>query len=292
MNNENNEFLANIKLIFEHGVKCSKNKSKLMRLLAIHELHYVIEQIFRQKSVEHNFSNQTKLVGFKEILSKLDNQMNIPDKQRLLDLNEDRNRAEHQNKIPPSEEIQFYVKVTRDFLKWSYKNYFSSDFDSIRLEDQIIDKPIRRVIKWSRDFIDKGDLKSASTRMYEGLGAFKFMMFKYLSDYKISKQMLEKQGLNVDLADILATFAFKIICADDLNSLKKLTEIKTNYLDTDGIVGVRSDYQVPNFKDKEEAERDYEEILDIIITYQDRIPAESWREVDSYEKEHGLKSTE
>ena len=169
-------FLGNIKLIFEHGVRCSKNKSRLMRLLAIHELHYVVEQVLRERASKSGVEevHQDK---FGEILRKLHRKKNIPEKDSLESLNDDRNRAEHANKIPPYEEIQHYVIIVRNFLRWSYQNYFESDFDSIMLEDQIIDKPIRRVMTWSRNFIKEGNLKSASARMYEGLGAFSISKF-------------------------------------------------------------------------------------------------------------------
>ena len=278
------DFLSNIKLIFEHGTLCARNNSKLMRLLALHEIHYVIEQVLREKASAVNFHSHTKLLGFRDILLKLHKKQNIPDKDHLLDLNEDRNRAEHRNKIPSKEEIQFYVRIAEGFLRWSYKAYFKQDFDSIFLEERIIDKPIRCVMKLSRDHIKKGELKEASQRMYEGLGAFKFMMFRYLSDYRISKQMLEGKGLDVDLADIMTNISFKLLFGDDFNTLKKLSEIKTNFAMVKGRGSfVRSNYPTPEFKDREEAEGDYEEVLNIILTYQDKIPSESWRHEDSYD---------
>jgi len=280
MMNTRTHFLGNIKLIFEHGVRCSKNKSRLMRLLAIHELHYVVEQILRERASESGVEKVQQDV-FSEILRKLHRNKNIPEKDSLVLLNDDRNRAEHANKIPPYEEVQHYVIIVQNFLRWSYENYFESDFDLIMLEDQIIDKPIRRVMTWSRNFIKEGNLKSASARMYEGLGAFKFVMFGYLTEHKISKQMLEKQNISIDLADVLATLAFKIILADDVDALKKISQVKTNYFDTG--IGVISQYPVPEFRNKEEAENDHEEILNIILTFQDRIPSEAWRHTDSNE---------
>ena len=114
------QFLGNIKLIFEHGVHCSKNKSRLQRLLAIHELHYVVEQILRERYPQYD---QTKIdvkhERFIDILNALNKKQSIPDKESLLHLNDDRNRAEHSNRIPPYEEIQHYVVVVRNFLRWS-----------------------------------------------------------------------------------------------------------------------------------------------------------------------------
>jgi hypothetical protein len=47
---ENIPFLLNMKLIYQHGVSHSKNKSKMDLLLAIHNCHYVVEQILRERA--------------------------------------------------------------------------------------------------------------------------------------------------------------------------------------------------------------------------------------------------
>lgn len=270
-----------MKLIYQHGVICSKNNSSLMRLLALHELHYVVEQIIREKASNMSFPEHSTLIKFSEIIKKLHNKQTIPDKDRILDLNDDRNKAEHRNNIPSKETIQFYVRIVESFLKWSYRNYFNQNFDEIFLEDLIIDKPIKRVMKMSRKHIEDGDLQKASQRMYEGLGAFKFMLFRYMSDPELSQQRLESKGLDVDLGDILANITFKLIFGDDFNTLKKLSEIKTKFeLNPHGSF-VRSEYPTPKFNSSDEAYKDHEELLNIIITYQDKIPSEVWRHTDT-----------
>jgi hypothetical protein len=46
----------------------------------------------------------------------------------------------------------------------------------------------------------------------------------------------------------------------------------------DKITGVGSRYLAPlTFKDKEEADKHHENILNIILTYQDRVPNSIWR---------------
>lgn len=54
--------------------------------------------------------------------------------------------------------------------------------------------------------------------------------------------------------------------------------IKTEFEMKNGdVAGVKSVYDVPIFKTKEEAIQDYEEILNIILTYQHKTPPSIWR---------------
>src|SRR3989304_4414473 len=92
-------FLANMKLIYQHGVSHSKNKSKLGRLLAIHHCHYVTEQIIRERgkniSFEGTFNDALHNLNFEEIITRISHRQTIPDFDRLLELNKIRNNAEH-----------------------------------------------------------------------------------------------------------------------------------------------------------------------------------------------------
>jgi hypothetical protein len=44
------QFLTNMKLIYQHGVSHSKNRSKIHLMFAIHDCHYVVEQIARERA--------------------------------------------------------------------------------------------------------------------------------------------------------------------------------------------------------------------------------------------------
>jgi hypothetical protein len=59
-------FLTNLKLIYEHGVSHSRNKSKMHLLFAIHNCHYAVEQILREKAKDITFSDALHKIGFKE----------------------------------------------------------------------------------------------------------------------------------------------------------------------------------------------------------------------------------
>lgn len=267
-------FLTNMKLIYQHGYSHSRNKSRLHRLLAIHNCHYVVEQIIRERAEDMPFRGALHKIGFEEIIKKIHKKQNIQDYYRLLELNKIRNDAEHLNIIPDVDTVRFYVKIVGDFLKWSYKNYHEVDYESLALEDMILDAPIRRVMLEAKSLIEKNDLQRASAKMYEALAAFKFMSFGFLSDARIREVTFE----GISLANLLADLGFKIILAQDESALNKIMPIRTYFAwAKNGKFGVQSIWQSIPFKNKEEATEHYEDILNIILTYQDRMPASIWR---------------
>jgi len=271
-------FLTNMKLIYQHGVAHSKNKSKLSRLLAIHNCHYVAEQIVRErcKHMTFNgaFNDALHNLNFEEIIGRLNRRQNVKDFDRLLELNKIRNNAEHYFIIPDVETVVFYARIVGDFLKWSYSLYFQVNYESLAFEDLIYDYGIKGAMLDAKAFLKKNDLPNASGKMYEALGAFKFMWFSFLTDVRLEKIQSE----NISLADALAEFAFRIILSEDYATLEKFLLIKTELIkENDKVVGVRSIYPTPAFRDRDEASQHYDEILNIILTYQDRVPNFVWR---------------
>jgi len=272
-------FLANMKLVYEHGVSHSRNKARLHRFLAIHNCHYVVEQILRERAKNMTFkAGPLQKIGFEEIIKRLNVKKTIQGYNYLLRLNKTRNDAEHSNMLPDSDEVVFFVGIVRDFLKWSCKEYFQVDFDSIAFEDRIYDIPIRNRMIEAKSLITQEDFLGASLKMYEALGAFKFMWFGFLVDIRF-ENIKDMSEAGLSLAEGLVDFAFKIILSEDEATLEELSKIRTSFTRVDGkITGVGSRYLAPlTFKDKEEANTHYENILNIILTYQDRIPNSIWR---------------
>ena len=139
----------------------------MQRLFAIHSSHYVVEQIIREKAKDLNFKDALHNIGFQAILKKLHMPKNIQDYNRLLELNRVRNDAEHLNIIPDVDTVRFYVKIVGDFLIWSYREYYEVNYESLALEEMILDAPIKRVMLKAKAHIEKNDLANASKKMYE-----------------------------------------------------------------------------------------------------------------------------
>jgi hypothetical protein len=216
------------------------------------------------------------VIFVEDIIKAIHKKQNIPDFNRLLELNRIRNDAEHFFILPDVDTVRLYVRVTEDFLRWSSQEYFNIEYDSLTLENRIYDVPIRRVMLEARDSIEKGDLGQASSKMYEGWGAFKFMWFRYLSDPRVMGLAYKTELGSITFTNLLADLAFKIILGEDLPTLRKILSIGTDFVKTEGGVVVSSNYNPPSFESKDKAQADYDEILNIILTYQGRVPL--WRD--------------
>lgn len=273
--NEQRTFLVNMKLIYEHAIAHTRSNSKLNRLMALHSCHYVAEQILREKARDVGFNGALHDIGFETIIKNVNRKVTIPDFNRLLELNNDRNDAEHFFNVPDNETMNLYVRVTGDFLKWSCKTFFDIDYETLAFEDMIHDEPIKRVMVQAKELIKKGDFVEASKRLGESLGALKFLFFLYFSDARLEEIKL-KDGNS--LADLIADLALKILLADDEETLRKFLQIRTKFKIEEGKpVEIQSVYPILNFKDKDEASKYYEEILNIILTYQYKVPPSLWR---------------
>jgi hypothetical protein len=165
--------------------------------------------------------------------------------------------------------------VTGDFLKWSCKSFFGIDYETLAFEDMINDEPIKRVMLQAKELIQKGDFPEASKRLGESLGALKFLFFLYFSDARLEEIKLNDGN---SFADLIADLALKILLADDEATLRKFLQIRTKFKIEEGKpVEIQSVYPILNFKDKEEANKNYEEILNVILTYQYKVPPSLWR---------------
>ena len=71
-------FLVNMKLIYQHGASHSKNKSNIQRLFAIHDCHYVVEQIIREQAKDMTFKNALHKIGFEDIIKKVNKRVSLP----------------------------------------------------------------------------------------------------------------------------------------------------------------------------------------------------------------------
>lgn len=145
--------------------------------------------------------------------------------------------------------------------------------------EKIYDKPIKDCMLKTIEFIESNKLEKASKKIYEALGAFKFFMFGFFSDVRVTDIKFKKMEIDIDFPNLLADLAFKIILGGDESALRLLMRIQSTLRATpDGHVHSISKYWFPKLKNKNDAWEHYDEVLRIILTYQDRIPRLKWRE--------------
>jgi len=144
--------------------------------------------------------------------------------------------------------------------------------------EKIHDEQIKNCMLRATKLIDLGELKEASNKIYEALAAFIFMMVGFFSDFRVADIKFEKMTREIDFPNLLADMAFKIIFGGDERAFNLLMNIGSNLRPTpEGEVQSISTYSYPILKDKNEVWEHYNEVLRIILSYQDRIPRSKWR---------------
>lgn len=150
---------------------------------------------------------------------------------------------------------------------------------SQKILERIYDKPIRRCMLKAVEFIEQRKFEQAAQKIYEALAAFKFILFEFFSDFRVTGVEFKKMGLKIDFPNLLADLAFKIVFGGDEQALRLLMGIGSDLKVTaDGRVHTASKYSFPKPKTDKEAWSHYNNILRIILAYQDRIPRSKWRE--------------
>ncbi len=260
-----NSFLLDMKLMFEHAKSHSNQNSRLNRRITIHHLHFVVEQVIREKAKNDQFTGDLYQIGFEKIIKKLHNSMNIPDFNRLLELNTLRNNVQHQNQVCGTEEINLYKKVTEDFLHWSFGKYFSQDFDSLKTEDMLVNVDIKNMLLSAKEKIEQDNKQEAMISMYDALGRFKLELFKHFFDPAFLIMNIGNRSLAVVQLDM----CLKIVFCNDTVTLNKLLQIVCSTKTEDGKTWLvyNTNYNVP--KTIEKVKEEYDTILNLILTYQD-----------------------
>ena len=229
-------------------------------------MHYVVEQILREKAKDIEFKGSLEGIGFEKIIKQLNDKRTIPDYARLLDLNTMRNNAQHKYIVASKEDVDFQVRIVEGFLRWSYKQYFDCDYDGLRFEETISDKEIRELMMKASDFITLRDLAKASEHMSAALAKFKSKLFMFFADPNLWN--IPIGGFH--LTDVLSNLTLKIFFSNDLDTLNRLLFISTSYIGKEGTLQFNWSVAYPNFQTEEEARKEYDAILNIILTYQDR----------------------
>lgn len=125
--------------------------------------------------------------------------------------------------------------------------------------------------------IANNELEIASQKMFEALGAFKFIFFGYFADFRTHDMEFNKLGSNIDLPNLFADLVIKIIFGNDEQGIRLLFSIGSKFEIQEGSIRSKSNYPTPKFNDKEVATNYFNEILRIITEYQDRVPRSIWR---------------
>ncbi len=270
---DQSKFLMDMKLMFLTGMRLSSSFSRFDNRLSIHHLHFVVEQILREKAKKMQFKGTLQQIGFEKIIERVNKSANIPDYQELISLNTMRNDAQHRGIIASRTNVMIQAGVVERFLNWSYKRYFDVEYSKLRLEDFITNQNVKTEFELARNAIDKGDPRVGAERVFHALGKFKTDLYAFFYDPRADAQKFTFEAKEVSLASIFGDFVLKLTFIDDTSVLTDLFQYNIGYPEKGKppYFGYSGNAPIP--KDIDECRKYYDRALEIVLRYQDRFPS-------------------
>lgn len=154
------------KQFYLHAIDQSRATDSLNRLVAIHNFHIAVEILLKAILLEHGIrSDKTLNIDFEQMLSDIDNhppfkaeQLRLPLRQELRNLNQQRNLAQHHVVEPhPTalDECRFFV---HEVLTRCFQTYFGISFDAVNRVDFVEDERLRALLTRAQEGLARGDV--------------------------------------------------------------------------------------------------------------------------------------
>lgn len=127
------------KEIYLHGLGHSRASSSLDKMIAIHNFHNALEIALRSIFLHHEIRLEKQLnIDFESMLNEIDayeefkkNNIKLPYRQELRNLNQIRNMVQHHAVEPEASTLDDWRVFTSRFLVKAYKTYFDIEFDQL-----------------------------------------------------------------------------------------------------------------------------------------------------------------
>lgn len=184
------------KNIYLHGLGHSRANSPLDKMIAIHNFHNALEIVLRSIFLHHEIRPEKQLnIDFESMLNEIDshekfrqNNIKLPYRQELRNLNQVRNMVQHHAVEPEASTIDDWRVFTNRFLIKAFKTYFNEDFDELTSTNFIECDGLKRLLLIGYELQEKH-------QYLESVIAAK-LAFIYAS-YSIQR-FLPSDGLNSD----------------------------------------------------------------------------------------------
>jgi hypothetical protein len=142
------------KEIYLHGLGHSRASSPLDKMIAIHNFHNALEIALRSIFLHHEIRPEKQLnIDFESMLNEIDgyeefkkNNIKLPYRQELRNLNQIRNMVQHHAVEPESSTLDDWRVFTSRFLVKAYKAYFNVEFDELTSTNFIECKELREIL--------------------------------------------------------------------------------------------------------------------------------------------------
>jgi hypothetical protein len=137
------------KKLYLHGCSHSFKKDEISRMLAIHNFDNAIEMILKCIATKYNIVSSSKReFKFKDLWDEIQKKdINLPLKDQLFCLHDQRNIVQHQGDVPSLEAIIKYKGYVEDFFSEITKKEFGVSYDKLYLSELIENNKLREKIQ-------------------------------------------------------------------------------------------------------------------------------------------------
>jgi hypothetical protein len=155
------------KQLYLHGFDHSNRAGPLDKMIAVHNFHNAIEIVLRAIFLHYEIRPEKELnIEFEVMLNEIDKhfktqEMKLPYRQDLRNLNQLRNLVQHHAVEPSSATMDDWRVFTRRFLERTCQEYFGLEFDNLSPLEMIDDEVLKDLLRLSLSFIGEGDFKNS-----------------------------------------------------------------------------------------------------------------------------------
>lgn len=146
------------KQLYLHGLDHTNRAGALNKMIGIHNFHNAIEITLRSILLHHEIRPEKQLnIEFETMLNEIDkfekfqsDNIRLPYRQELRNLNQLRNWAQHHAVEPETSTMEDWRVFTKRFLKIAFDTYFGVAFENISALDRIQNESLRKLLELSQ----------------------------------------------------------------------------------------------------------------------------------------------
>jgi len=156
------------KQLYQHGYDHSIKEGAINKMISIHNFHNSIELLLKAILLQYEIRQDSTLnIAFDQMLGEIDNHslfrennIQLPYRQQLPILNQQRNHVQHHGAEPERSVMEEWRVISRRFLQHAISIFFNLNFDELTPVDFVEDKAIKELLKTSLRMLEENDLEN------------------------------------------------------------------------------------------------------------------------------------
>ena len=215
MDDITNKRLLLAKKFYHSGMDFVNNGDSLSKIMAVHNFHIAIEitlkAVLFKKNIKIDKIRQIGLIQlFNEINKSEETTNQLPYKDEITKLNDNRNLAQHHSQFPNDETLDELKVVSRLFLEKVFDSFFNIELNDLTEISLISDSNLQKLLKKAMICISEGKFEDASS--------FCTVAFEYASSSIICRPAFKlfSSGISPSITGVIEKVYDKIIENENL----------------------------------------------------------------------------